>query len=77
VPSWCRADKRRGHNEGSIYYVPERDRWVVEVSVAPGQRKKFYCKTNQEAVRKKSEVLRELEKGTLANGPQRKLKEYL
>lgn len=71
------ADKRRGHNEGSIYYVPERDKWVVEISVAPGQRKKFYCKTKQEAVRKKSEVLRELEKGTLANGPQRKLKDYL
>ncbi len=69
--------KRRGHNEGSIYYVPERDRWVVEVSTGPGRRKKFYCRTKQEAVKKKNEVLRELEKGTLADGPQRKLKDYL
>ncbi len=71
------TDQRRGHNEGSIYYAPDRDRWVVEVSVALGKRKKFYCKTKQEAVKKKNEVLRELEKGTLANGPQRKLKNYL
>ena len=71
------TDKRRGHNEGTIYYVPERDRWIVEISVAPGQRKKFYCKTKPEAVKKKNEVLRELEKGTLASGPQRKLKDYL
>ncbi len=70
-------NKRRGHNEGSIYYVPERDRWVVEVSTGPGRRKKFYCKTKQEAVKKKADVLRELEKGTLAGGPQRKLKDYL
>ena len=39
--------------------------------------KKFYCKTKPEAVKKKNEVLRELEKGTLANGPQRKLKDFL
>jgi integrase len=69
--------KHRGHNEGSIYYVPDRDRWVVEVSTGPGRRKKFYCRTKQEAVKKKNEVLRELEKGTLADGPQRKLKDYL
>ena len=69
--------KHRGHNEGSIYYAPDRDRWVVEVSTGPGRRKKFYCRTKQEAVQKKNEILRELEKGTLADGPQRKLKDYL
>src|SRR5947209_343086 len=69
--------KRRGHNEGSVYYVPERDRWVAEISMGPGKRKKFYCKTKQEALKKKNDALRELEQGTLATGPQQKLKDYL
>ncbi len=64
--------KRRGHNEGSVYYVPDRDRWVAEVSLGPGKRKKFYCKSKQEATRKKNEALRELEQGTLAVGPRQK-----
>lgn len=69
--------KRRGHHEGSVFYMASRDRWVVDVSLGPGKRKRFYCKTKQEAVRKKNEVLREVEQGTLATGPQRKLGEYL
>ncbi len=69
--------KHRGHHEGSIYYVAERDRWVAEISLGSGKRKKFYCKTKQEAVRKKNEALRECEQGVLATGPQRKLKDYL
>ena len=51
--------KRRGHNEGSVYYVEERDRWVAEISVGPGKRKKFYCKTKQEVIRKWNDVFRE------------------
>jgi integrase len=69
--------KRRGHNEGSVFYLASRDRWVVDVSLGPGKRKRFYCKTKQEALRRKNEALRELEQGTLATGPQRKLKDYL
>ena len=42
-----------------------------------GKRKKFYFKTKQEALKKKNEVLRELEQGTLATGSQQKLKDYL
>jgi integrase len=71
------TQKRRGHNEGSIYYVPERDRWIAEISIRPGKRKKFYCKSKQEAVRKRNEALRELERGTLATGTQKRLGEYL
>src|SRR6266487_3255862 len=69
--------KRRGHNEGSVYYEESRDRWVAAVSIGPGKRKKFYFKTKQEALKKKNEALRELEQGTLATGSQRKLKDYL
>lgn len=67
----------RGHNEGSVYYWKERDRWVAEISMGPGKRKKIYCKTKQEALSKKNEAMRELKQGTLATGPQRKLKDYL
>ncbi len=69
--------KRRSHHEGSVFYVPGRERWVAEVSIAAGKRKRFYCKSKQEAIRKRNEALRELERGTLATGPRRKLGEYL
>jgi len=68
---------RAGHKEGSVYYDKARDRWVAEISVETNKRKKVYCKTKQEAVRKRNEMLRELERGILATGPQRKLGEYI
>ncbi len=68
---------RRGHYEGTVYYEPERDRWVAQITYETGRRKKYRFKTKQEAIRKKNEVLRELEQGTLATGSQRKLGEYL
>ncbi len=52
-------------------------RWVAEITTETGKRKKAYCKTRQEAHRKKNEMLRELERGMLATGPQRKLGEYI
>ncbi len=55
--------KHRAHNEGSVYYDKDKGRWVVAISTAPGKRKKFFCKSKQEAIRKRSEVLRELEQG--------------
>ena len=69
--------KRRGHNEGSVYYDKDKERWVAAISIAPGKRKKFYFEKKQDAIRKKSEALRELEQGTLATGAQRKLGAYL
>ncbi len=69
--------KRRSHNEGTVYYANYRGRWVAEITTELGKRKRYYCKTEREAIRKKNEALRELEQGTLATGPQRKLGEYL
>lgn len=73
------AEKKsqRGHNEGSVYYWKERDRWVAEISLGPGKRKKFLFKSKAEALKRKNDALHELEQGTLATGPQRKLKDYL
>lgn len=69
--------KRRGHHEGSVYFDASRDRWVAAISISPGKRKKFYFEKKQDAIKKKNEALRELERGTLATGPQRKLGDYL
>lgn len=69
--------KRRGHNEGSVYFDASRDRWVAAISIGPGKRKKFYFEKKQDAIKKKNEALRDLERGTLATGTQRKLGEYL
>jgi integrase len=67
----------RGHYEGSVFYWKARDRLVAEISTEPGKRKRFYFKTKQEAIKMKNEALRELEQGTLATGPQQKLKDSL
>jgi integrase len=69
--------KRRGHNEGSVYFDVSRDRWVAAVSIAPGKRKKFYFEKKQDAIRKKNEALRDLERGALVTGTQRRLGEYI
>ncbi len=71
------ASKRRGRNEGSVYFDAEKDRWIAAISIPPGKRKKVVCKSKQEAIRKKNEMLRDAEQGTLPTGPHQKLKEYL
>ena len=70
-------NKRRGHNEGSVYYDKDKKRWVAAISYAPGKRKKFFFEKKQDAVKKKNDALRELERGTLATATQKKLGEYL
>src|SRR3981081_1969059 len=69
--------KRRGHNEGSVYFDASRDRWVAAISIAPGKRKKFYFEKRKDAIKTKNEALRELEQGNLATRGRRKLGESL
>lgn len=73
----AKQKKKRSHNEGSVFYWAGRDRWVAEITTGLGERKRRYFKTEREAIRSKNEMLRELEQGMLAMGPQRKLGEYL
>src|SRR5215469_11834621 len=70
-------DKRRGHNEGSVYFDKSKDRWVAAITIETGKRKKFYFEKKADALKKKNEALRELEQGTLAVSGQRKLGEFL
>lgn len=71
------TDKRRGHNEGSVWYEEAQDRWIAAVTIAPGKRKRVVCKTKKEALEAKSRMLRELDAGTIATKKQRKLAEFL
>ncbi len=68
---------RHGHNEGSVFYDNNKERWVAKVSIGPGKTKRFYFEKKSDAIKKKNEALRDLERGTFAKGPQRKLGEYL
>ncbi len=67
----------RGHNEGSVYYDATTERWVAAITTDTVKRKKFYAKTQKEAIRKRNEALRELEKGTLPTGTQQKFGPFL
>jgi integrase len=60
-----------------VYFDASRNCWVAAISIGPGKRKKFYFEKKQDAIKKKSKALRELERGTLATGNQRKLGVYL
>jgi integrase len=71
------GQKRRSHNEGSVYFEASRNRWVASITTSLGKRKKYYFKTERDAIKKKNEMLRELEQGNLATAPRRKLGEYL
>lgn len=70
------ARSRRGRGEGSVFQRKD-GRWVVQIEIGDGTRKHYYVKTQKEGIKKLREAQNELEKGTLATGPQRKLKDYL
>src|SRR2546421_2262665 len=71
------ADKQRGHHEGSVWYEPEKKRWIAAVTIGPGKRKRVSCKTKQEAIRAKNELLRKANEGMLPTNEDRRLKDYL
>ena len=68
--------KRRGQGEGSIYQRKD-GRWVGEVTLENGRRKPLYGKTRKEVAEKLNAALQAQKQGTLATGPQQKLKDYL
>ena len=68
--------KRRGHGEGSIYQRKD-GRWVAEITLEDGNRKPFYGKSKKDVQEKLRIAINEQKQGTLATGPQQKLKDYL
>ncbi len=71
-----KRSKRRARGEGSVFQRKD-GRWVVQIELGDGKRKQFYVKSEREGVKKLRQAQLELEQGTLATGPQRKLKDYL
>ncbi len=69
-------DKRRGHHEGSVWYEANQDRWVASVTISPGKRKRVLCKTKQEAIRVKNDLLRKANEGMLPTNADIKIKDY-
>src|SRR6266702_332493 len=67
-------DKRRGHHEGSVWFEANQNRWVASVTIAPGKRKRVMCKTKQEAIRVKNELLRKANDGMLPTSEDIKIK---
>ena len=67
---------RRSNGEGSIY-LRKDGRWAVDITIEGHTRKRYYCKTEKEAIEKRRTVLNELAQGSLATGPQKTLKDYL
>src|SRR5215469_10363867 len=69
--------KLRGHGEGSIFYRKDRQQWVAQIQLENGKTRQAYRKKREEAAKALQQMLREQEQGTLATGPQQKLKDYL
>jgi integrase len=69
-------NKRRGHHEGGVWYEANQNRWVASVTIGPGKRKRVMCKTKQEAIRVKNELLRKANDGMLPTSEDVKIKEF-
>jgi integrase len=68
--------KRRGHNEGSIYKAKD-GRWVAAITLENRKRKVFYGKTRKEVQEKLKQALHEQQQGTLVTASQQTLEKYL
>ncbi len=67
---------KRGNNEGSITKRPT-GLWEARITLADGKRKSFYGKTRQEAARKLTAALRDLDAGLPVIGGKETVGQYL
>lgn len=54
----------RGNNEGTLFFSKAEDRWIAEVTLPNGKRKKKRTLTEKEAISWKNEILHTIHKGT-------------
>jgi len=54
---------KRGNNEGSIYQQGSDGRWVAAISLASGERRRFYGATRAEVARKLTAALKTQQDG--------------
>jgi integrase len=69
--------RKRGQNEGSIFWVEARRRWRASVTLTDGSRKEFQARTKPEAQAWLHRTLLALQQGTLATGPQQTVGQFL
>jgi integrase len=69
--------KKRGQNEGSIFFDKSRNRYVALVSGDNGKRKKITGIKKSDVQKQLSEMLRENQNGMLHVGPSQTVKAYL
>ncbi len=70
-------EKRRGHNEGSIYQAKSDGRWVAALMLPNGKRKYLYGKTRKEAADKLKQAMRDLDDGVDFDAGRLTLGQYL
>jgi len=71
-----RKQKRRGHNEGSIFQRSD-GRWSASLTLEGGKRKTYYGHTRKEVADKLRVAQHEQQQGTLITGPQQTLGSFL
>src|SRR5205809_162614 len=72
-----RKPKGRGHGEGSVFYRPDRDQWVAQVTLDTGKKKQTYHATQKEAIAALRKMLNELEQDTLIEKSRQTVGAYL
>jgi integrase len=72
------ADKKphRGHGEGSIHQRKD-GRYQISISLQNGKRKTYYAKNKKEALEKLRQAQNEQQQGTLVEGPDQTLEQFL
>src|SRR5450755_1490195 len=72
-----RKPRGRGHGEGSVFYRPERDQWVAQVTLENGKKKQTYHARQKEAIAALRKMLNELEQATLIEKSRQTVGAYL
>lgn len=67
---------KRGNNEGSVAKRPG-GRWEARITLADGQRKRFYAKTRQEAAKKLTAALRDRDAGLPVVGDKQTFAQFI
>jgi integrase len=69
--------RRRSHNEGTVFYREDRDRWVAQVSMPGGKRLSKTCRTKTEADHWRRTKLLEIRQGLEVDIARLSVEEYL
>jgi predicted Zn-dependent peptidase len=69
--------RRRGHGEGSIYYVESKGLWATAISLPDGKRRYLYAKTKREVQAKLRQAQQDLDGGILVSPDRQTVGQFL